>query len=66
MLCFAEFFWEGDGDQVLFDVKQKDENGEYPVYYYAHENQPPTLRKIAASFGEWLNKIPGYKEFFEE
>src|SRR5580765_3987525 len=23
MLCFAEFFMEGDGDQVLFDVTQK-------------------------------------------
>lgn len=66
MLCFAEFFMEADGDQVLFDVSQKDENGEYPVYYYAHDSRPPEVRKIAGSFGQWLNEFPDYKEFADE
>jgi hypothetical protein len=61
MLCFAEFFMEGDGDQVLFDTSHKDELGEYPVYYYAHD--PGTVRKIASSFEQWLNEFPEYEEF---
>jgi hypothetical protein len=61
MLCFAEFFMEGDGDQVLFDIKQKDANGEYRVYYYNHDE--PSVRKIADSFGQWLNEFPNYEEF---
>ena len=66
MLCFAEFFMEADGDQVLFDITQKDGNGEYPVFYYAHDGRPPTVRKIADTFEEWLNKFPDYPEFAEE
>ena len=66
MLCFAEFFMEADGDQVLFDIKQRNECGEYPVYYYAHEDHPPTIRKIADSFEQWLNEFPDYEEFNEE
>jgi hypothetical protein len=31
MLCFAEFFMEADGDQVLFDVSKGLINGEYPI-----------------------------------
>jgi len=45
MLCFAEFFMEADGDQVLFDVSKGLNDGEYPVFYYSHENNPP-LQKI--------------------
>jgi hypothetical protein len=41
MLCFAEFFMEADGDQVLFDVAAGLVNGEYPVMYWAHEERPP-------------------------
>jgi len=66
MLCFAEFFMEADGDQVLFDIKQKNKYGEYSVYYYAHENRPPTIRKIADSFEQWLNEFPDYEAFNEE
>ena len=63
MLCFGEFFMEADGDQVMFDINQKNENGEYPVYYYSHEKNPPIIRKIADSFEQWLNEFPDYKEF---
>lgn len=54
MLCFAEFFVQADGDQVLWDVRQGLRSGEYPVYYYAHESRPPEVRRIAATFGGWL------------
>jgi hypothetical protein len=66
MLCFAEFFMEGDGDQVLFDVTQKAEDCEYPVYYYDHEANPPNVRKIANNFEQWLNEFPTYDAFNEE
>lgn len=52
MLCFAEYFLEADGDQVLWDVSAGLVEGEYPVMYYAHER--PSVRRIAASFREWL------------
>ena len=35
-LCFAEFFMESDGDQVLFDLGGGLQNDEYPIVYYAH------------------------------
>lgn len=66
MLCFSEFFMEADGDQVLFDINQKDKKGEFPVYYYSHDSQPLRIRKIADSFEQWLIEFPKYKEFNEE
>ena len=66
MLCFAEFFMEGDGDQVLFDVTQEAENFEYPVYYYDHEATPSNIRKIANNFEQWLSEFPTYEAFIEE
>jgi len=54
MLCFAEYFLEADGDQVLFDVTRGLQGGEYPVFYYRHETAPPTVRQVAPSFREWL------------
>lgn len=56
MLCFAEYFRDADGDQVLFDVAGGLVDGEYPVVYYSHETHPPTTTQIAASFAEWLNE----------
>jgi len=55
MLCFAEYFRDADGDQVLFDVSEGLVNGEYPVMYYSHESHPPTIERLANSFTEWLN-----------
>jgi hypothetical protein len=54
MLCFAEYFLEADGDQVLFKVDDGLVNGEYPVYYYAHEDSPTRVTRIADSFGDWI------------
>jgi hypothetical protein len=61
MLCFAEFFLEADGDQVLFDVARPSRAGEYPVMYYAHE--VPAVRRIAGSFRRWLEDFLDYREF---
>ena len=54
MVCFAEFFMEADGDQVLFDVSRGLVGGEYPVMYYAHESRPPAVRLLAATFPDFL------------
>ena len=63
MLCFAEFFMDADGDQVLFDMDNRDSNGECAVYYYSHEDSPASIRKIADSFEEWINEFPYYECF---
>ena len=54
MLCFAEYFWQADGDQVLFKVDDGLDDGEYPIYYYSHESNPPSVTKVANTFSEWL------------
>lgn len=56
MLCFAEYFLEADGDQVLWDVRGGLQAGEYPIYYYAHEQRPPTVRRLSEDFGDWLSR----------
>lgn len=66
MLCFAEFFMEADGDQVLFDTRNGLQHGEYPVVYYAHEGQPPSVRVLAASFLEFIEGCLEYPAFQEE
>jgi len=63
MLCFAEFFMEADGDQVLWDVSGGLCDGEYPIYYYAHEESPPSVRKLAESFESWLGEFLRYPSF---
>jgi hypothetical protein len=47
MLCFAEYWRDADGDQVLFDVANGLKEGEYPVVYYAHEASPPSVDRLA-------------------
>lgn len=63
MLCFAEFFMEADGDQVLFDVSQGLLDGEYPIMYYSHEDNPPSVRKLADSFEQFLQEFLDYPEW---
>lgn len=63
MLCFAEFFMEADGDQVLFDISEGLVEGEYPVLYYAHESRPPSVRRLADTFPEFLSAFLRYPEF---
>lgn len=66
MLCFAEFFMEADGDQVLFDVKDGLRNDEYPIMYYAHESRPPTVRKLADDFYTFIENLLDREEFQSE
>jgi SMI1 / KNR4 family (SUKH-1) len=63
MLCFAEFFMEADGDQVLWDVSGGLRGGEYPIYYYAHGSRTPSVRKLADSFETRLREFLSYSEF---
>jgi hypothetical protein len=63
MLCFAEFFMEADGDQVLFDTSRGLVKGEYPIMYWAHEDRPPSVRQLAESFGEFMEGFLEYPAF---
>jgi hypothetical protein len=63
MLCFAEFFMEADGDQVLFDTSRGLIGGEYPIMYWAHEGRPPSVRQLAGSFGEFMDGFLAYPAF---
>ena len=63
MMCIAEMFMLADGDQVLFDVSKGLRRGEYPVYYYAHEDDPPRLSKLADGFDEFLNGFLTYPDW---
>jgi hypothetical protein len=66
MLCFAEFFMEADGDQVLFDVAGGLVKAEYPIMYWAHEERPPSVRKLADTFAEFVETFLDYPEFRQE
>jgi hypothetical protein len=63
MLCFAEFFMEADGDQVLFDVSKGLVRGEYPIMYYAHEERPPSVRALTDGFGDFIEGFLDYPAF---
>jgi hypothetical protein len=63
MLCFAEFFMEADGDQVLFDTSRGLVGGEYPIMYWAHEGRPPSVRQLADSFGGFMEGFLEYTAF---
>jgi hypothetical protein len=39
---------------VLFDISGGLIDGEYSVYYYAHEESPARVTRVAGSFGEWI------------
>lgn len=66
MLCFAEFFMEADGDQVLFDTRNGLVAGEYPIVYYAHEARRPHVRRLAASFSQFMEEFLEYDAFAGE
>jgi hypothetical protein len=63
MLCFAEFFMEADGDQVLFDTGRGLVNGEYPIMYWAHNDRPPSVRQLATSFAAFMEEFLEYPAF---
>jgi SMI1-KNR4 cell-wall len=61
-LCFAEFFMEADGDQVMFDLRGGLQNGEYPIVYYAHAAKQKT-RILANNFTEFMENFLTYPGF---
>ncbi len=61
-LCFAEFFMEADGDQVLFDLRGGLQSGEYPIVYYAHSAKQK-IRLLANTFTEFMENFLAYEEF---
>ena len=64
LMCFADYWLDADGDQVLFDLRN-DSSDDPPVFYYSHEANPPCIRRIASSFSEWLEKLPRSDVFRE-
>jgi hypothetical protein len=54
LLCFAEYFWKADGDQVLFHTKLPAKDNDYAVYYYEHNAAPARISKVADSFRHWI------------
>jgi len=46
------------GDQVCFDTRIHDENGEYPIVFWDHEKSQKEnldqLETIAPNFAEWI------------
>ena len=41
-------FFDADAGSIYL------KDGEYPIYYYAHESRPPSVRRVAEHFGAWL------------
>ena len=62
MLCFADYFLEADGDQMLLDPRDLPAD-DPPVYYYAHA--VPEVRPLAQSFSAWLESL-GRSPLFRE
>lgn len=52
------FHNNGSGDQLCFDTRRCDENGEYPIVFWDHEESQEdnlaNLAKVATNFAEWL------------
>ena len=61
-LCFAEFFMDADGDQVMFDLRGGLIEGEYPIVYYAHGFKQKT-RLLANTFTEFMENFLTYPDF---
>ncbi len=55
MLCFGEYWFEADGDQVLFDLRDGTPD-DPPVLYYAHGRR--TVEQVAPSFTRWVESLP--------
>jgi hypothetical protein len=51
---------------VLYDVASGLVQGEYPIMYWAHEGRPPSVRKLADGFAEFMEAFLEYPEFRQE
>jgi hypothetical protein len=56
-ICIAEYWLEGDGDQVLLERSSNPDN-DPPVFYYSHGAGTNTARRLASSFSAWLESLP--------
>jgi hypothetical protein len=54
MLCFADYWLDADGDQMLIDPKELPDD-DPPVYYYAHS--VPEVRSTKKTFSAWLESL---------
>lgn len=54
MLCLGDFWWEGDGDQIL--VGKVEPGSEPPLLYYNHAT--PAISQLAKSFAAWTESLP--------
>ncbi len=54
MLCFADYWLDADGDQMLINPKDLP-NDDPPVYYYAHSI--PEVRPTKKTFSAWLESL---------
>ena len=59
MLCFAEFFMDADGDQVLFDIKNGLIKEEYPIMYYDHETVSQKACRYLSGLLDSVPRLPG-------
>ncbi|MBN1909359.1 MAG: SMI1/KNR4 family protein [Pirellulales bacterium] len=57
MLCIADYWLQGDGDQVTFNLREH-AGGDPPVFYYAHEQRPPTVKRLSKQFTCWIESLP--------
>lgn len=52
------FHDNGGGDQLCFDTRKRDKNGEHPIVYWAHEcsveENLEDLEIVARNFAAWL------------
>jgi len=56
-ICIGEYFLEADGDQVLIE-RTAESADDRPVYYYAHSESPPAVRRLAKTFTAWIESLP--------
>lgn len=56
-ICIAEYWLEGDGDQVLvpYSVERTED---LPVYYYAHSAGTNIARELGSSITAWIESLP--------
>jgi SMI1-KNR4 cell-wall len=56
----VSFYNNGMGDQLCFDTRESDHNGEYPIVFWNHELSQKEnlsgLEVVADDFAEWLMK----------
>ena len=55
-LCLGNYFWKADGDQILVEISAP--AADPKILYYAHSAPTAKIRPLAASWKEFLEKLP--------